>query len=166
MPIVDGFSSTKMIRSFEKTKSGACLSPRAINNGRIPIFAVSASLVEREREKYIESGFDGWILKPVDFKRVNLLLRGIVEEETRASCVYEPGKWEQGGWFFAKKDQKDMYDVGTSPSGEKPTAEAEREIAGGVISDPMSSGEEGSITPTPKPMPPSVPAEENRRQTA
>ena len=157
MPIVDGFSSTKMIRSFEKTKSGACLSRRAVNNGRIPIFAVSASLVEREKDKYIDSGFDGWILKPVDFKRVDLLLKGIVDEPTRTSCIYEPGKWEQGGWFFAKKDQKSMYEVVTSPSGEKPTAEAEREIAMGLSSDPASSGEEGSITPTPVPEEPKEP---------
>jgi CheY-like chemotaxis protein len=147
MPIVDGFSSTKMIRSFEKTKSVACLSPRAVCNGRIPIFAVSASLIEREREKYIESGFDGWILKPVDFKRVNLLLKGIVDEEIRAACVYEPGKWEQGGWLSSKQDQKNMYEAVTTPSEAKPTAEAEREIEDGRSGDLPAS--EGSITPTP-----------------
>ena len=149
MPIVDGFSSTKMIRSFEKTKSGSSLSERAVKNGRIPIFAVSASLVERDREKYIDSGFDGWILKPVDFKRVNLLLRGIVDEETRDNCIYQPDKWEQGGWFRSKKDQEDMYEVSTRPSGQKPTAESRTGRDKERTSATSSEGE-GSVTPTAK----------------
>jgi CheY-like chemotaxis protein len=93
MPIVDGLTVTKMIRSFEKTHPQNSLSPRAATNGRVPIFAVSASL-ERERQIYIDGGFDGWILKPVDFKRLNALLLGIVEEETRNAHLYQPGRWE------------------------------------------------------------------------
>ena len=116
MPIVDGFSSTKMIRSFEKTSSN-CLSSRASLNGRIPIFAVSASLVERELEKYVETGFDGWILKPIDFKRTELLLKGIVDESVRERCVYQPGKWEQGGWF--SKREKQVPDTDTRPTPER-----------------------------------------------
>lgn len=130
MPIVDGFGSTKMIRSFEKTQMGTCLSTRAKKNGRLPIFAVSASLIEKERDKYIATGFDGWILKPVDFKRVNQLLRGIVDESIRAECIYAPGKWELGGWFEAKNvDRGGQEDVDTKPSGEPPTVEAERNIS-------------------------------------
>jgi CheY-like chemotaxis protein len=125
MPIVDGFSSTKMIRSYEKTHGQSCLSGRARNNGRIPIFAVSASLNEKEREKYVQTGFDGWILKPVDFKRVELLLRGIVDTDARNQCLYEPGKWERGGWFSPREDQEDPFIVDTRPSQEKPTAVSE-----------------------------------------
>ncbi|TVY35366.1 Cyanobacterial phytochrome B [Lachnellula subtilissima] len=99
MPIVDGLSSTRMIRLFEKQYSQSILSPRAASNGRVPIFAVSASLMERERQHYIDAGFDGWILKPVDFKRLNIILRGIVDVEIRNSCLYQPGAWEIGGWF-------------------------------------------------------------------
>lgn len=123
MPIVDGFTSTKMIRSFEKTHSKSCLSTRAQLNGRIPVFAVSASLVEAERQKYITNGFDGWILKPVDFKRVGLMLDGIVNEEARNSCLYEPGHWERGGWFLSKSKQGDFFDADTTPSQEKPALE-------------------------------------------
>ncbi|KIW41436.1 uncharacterized protein PV06_06997 [Exophiala oligosperma] len=130
MPIVDGFSSTKMIRSFEKTHSGTCLSSRAREIGRIPIFVVSASLVERERDKYIQTGFDGWILKPVDFKRVNQLLKGIVDPEARNACFYEKGNWERGGWFRSSKDQHDPFEVDTHPSLEKPVAEAEKDRKG------------------------------------
>lgn len=117
MPMVDGYASTKMIRSFEKTHVRQSLSHRAEANGRIPIFAVSASLVEVERDKYIETGFDGWILKPVDFKRVNLFLKGIVDASARDQCLYEPGKWERGGWFHSGRNQSDTSAVDTARSG-------------------------------------------------
>nr|DAZ85347.1 TPA_exp: phytochrome-1 [Monilinia laxa] len=116
MPIVDGLTSTKMIRSFEKTHLN--LSPRAKLNGRVPIFAVSASLVERERQTYIDAGFDGWVLKPIDFKRLNVLLEGIVDSKVRESCLYRPGEWEHGGWFH--KMQPSAFQSSTAPSNETP----------------------------------------------
>ena len=119
MPIVDGLTSTKMIRSFEKSHTDKALSKRAAVNGRVPIFAVSASLVEKERQKYVDGGFDGWILKPIDFKRLSVLLTGIVEENTRESCLYQQGKWEQGGWFC--KRQPDVFSSTTKPSAQSPT---------------------------------------------
>ncbi|KAL8947238.1 MAG: hypothetical protein Q9222_006462 [Ikaeria aurantiellina] len=114
MPIVDGLTATKMIRSFAKSNPHHHVSPRAALNGRIPIFAVSASLIERERATYIEAGFDGWILKPIDFTRLNTLLAGIVERETREDCLYRPGQWERGGWFASSP--KDVFeDAETRP---------------------------------------------------
>lgn len=115
MPIVDGLTSTKMIRSYEKSPENAGLSSLAVNNGRVPIFAVSASLVEREKPTYIQAGFDGWILKPIDFKRLNTLLHGIVDEDVRKTCLYKPGQWERGGWFNKPAPGK--------PTSEKPTSE-------------------------------------------
>ena len=99
MPIVDGLTSTKMIRSFEKSTPRLRLSDRAALNGRVPVFAVSASLVEGDRQLYIDAGFDGWILKPINFQRLTTLLSGIVEKDTRERCIYESGEWERGGWF-------------------------------------------------------------------
>ena len=116
MPIVDGLTSTKMIRSFEKTHTNDYLSKRAALNGRVPIFAVSASLVEKELQKYLDAGFDGWILKPVDFKRLSVLLSGIVEGKTRESCLYTPGEWERGGWFH--RQQPNVFAASTAPSSE------------------------------------------------
>jgi len=120
MPIVDGLTSTKMIRSFEKSHKQNHLSLRAEENGRVPVFAVSASLVERERQVYVDAGFDGWILKPIDFKRLNVLLSGIVDETVRNDCLYRPGEWEQGGWF--EKRQSDVFAADTAPSGETPVS--------------------------------------------
>ncbi|KAI0394879.1 hsp90-like protein [Xylariaceae sp. FL0594] len=99
MPIVDGLTSTKLIREFERSESRPPLSPLATSHGRIPIFAVSASLVEKDKAIYTEAGFDGWILKPIDFKRLNVLLEGITDDGVREQCLYEPGEWERGGWF-------------------------------------------------------------------
>lgn len=103
MPLVDGLTSTKMIRSYEKATAQLKLSPRAALNNRVPIFAVSASLVERELQTYISAGFDGWILKPIDFKRLNVLLTGIIDDDVRNSCLYKPGRWEKGGWFEKRR---------------------------------------------------------------
>ncbi len=63
---------------------------------------------------YIDAGFDGWILKPVDFKRLGDLLSGILDENHRNKCLYQPGKWEIGGWF--DKRQADMFSSSTKPS--------------------------------------------------
>ncbi|KAI0378999.1 hypothetical protein F5Y04DRAFT_138498 [Hypomontagnella monticulosa] len=106
MPIVDGLASTKMIRAFEKSDKCPDLAPLATGYKRIPIFAVSASLVERERPIYVQAGFDGWILKPIDFKRLNVLLDGITDDGVRAESLYVPGKWERGGWFSFESDGK------------------------------------------------------------
>ena len=99
MPIVDGLTSAKMIRSYEKTHPARRLSARAALNGHIPIIAVSASLVERDRQTYMDAGFDGWILKPISFLRLAELLAGIVDPRIRHAALYQPGEWERGGWF-------------------------------------------------------------------
>lgn len=139
-----------MIRSFEKTQSDACLSSRGALNGRIPIFAVSASLEERNREAYIQTGFDGWILKPVDFRRVDKLLRGIVDDNVRNECLYTPGKWEQGGWFEKKSRASSAFDVDTKPSEQKPTTISQRpDMQSKHSSENSNQNSAGSITPTP-----------------
>lgn len=97
MPIVDGLTSTKMIRSFES--KGSSHSPRAALNGRVPIIAVSASLLEKKRQDYIDAGFDAWILKPISFPRLTELMTAIVDAKVRDTCLYQPGAWEKGGWF-------------------------------------------------------------------
>lgn len=93
-----------MVRAFEKSDRCQALSPLARPLGRTPIFAVSASLVEKERNTYVDAGFDGWILKPIDFKRLHTLLDGIQDDEARDACRYVPGQWEQGGWFTRKTE--------------------------------------------------------------
>lgn len=130
MPIVDGLTSTKMIRSMEHRHSHQGHSALAAQNGRIPIFAVSASLVEREKDTYVDAGFDGWILKPVDFKRLNTLLLGIADDAVRTTCLYEVGEWERGGWFCRRHthDQPAPLNTGEDES-ETPRPEPEGQAA-------------------------------------
>lgn len=93
MPIVDGLSAAKMIREYEVQAY--------LGNDYVPIFAVSASLLEKDRQNYVDAGFDGWIIKPINFQRIHELLNGVNSAENRSSCFYRPGMWEQGGWFAA-----------------------------------------------------------------
>ncbi|KAE9982671.1 hypothetical protein BLS_005594 [Venturia inaequalis] len=98
MPLVDGPTSAKAIRAYEDASSPE-LSNLASIHRRVPIFAMSASLVEEKRKEYIEGGFNGWILKPIRFPRLNAVLSGIWDKDTKMRCLYSPGKWENGGWL-------------------------------------------------------------------
>jgi DNA-binding response OmpR family regulator len=110
MPIMDGHTSTKEIRSFE---SSACSNSSSQGDslpskGRVPIIAVSATLVERERDFYIDVGFDGWILKPIPFDRLRHIMSGVADPVARKEDLYKSGCWEKAGWFKeAQKDDKD-----------------------------------------------------------
>ncbi|KGO72451.1 CheY-like superfamily [Penicillium italicum] len=97
MPIVDGLGATQMIREYEQQELANETTPAP----HIPIFAVSASLLEENRKMYMDSGFDGWVMKPIDFHRVDRLLGGVRLQWVREEVVYQPGVWEAGGWFEA-----------------------------------------------------------------
>jgi DNA-binding response OmpR family regulator len=144
MPIVDGLTSTKMIRSFEKTHTNI-YSPRAALNGRVPIIAVSASLLEKSRQGYIDAGFDAWILKPISFVRLKELMAAIVETKTREECLYQPGEWEKGGWFHM--GQKSSLEADTRPSGEPPQTNPSESARRAAASpdDAMAGDEQGEI---------------------
>ena len=71
MPILNGLEATQRIRELEATRLPKMdRLAHSLNGGRIPVFAVSASLVERQREELEQVGIDGWILKPIDFRRL------------------------------------------------------------------------------------------------
>lgn len=67
-------------------------------DGRMPIIAVSATLAESTRNE-LSRDFDGWMLKPIDFKRMLKILSGISDESSRREERYVRGHWERGGWF-------------------------------------------------------------------
>jgi CheY-like chemotaxis protein len=143
MPIVNGMTSCKMIRSYEKTHPNI-LSPRAAGCGRLPIIAVSASLLEKSRQAYIDAGFDAWILKPISFPRLTELMAAIVDPVVRGKCAYVPGQWERGGWFH--DGWKSAEEASTVPSGEPPQANPSQELEAAVRSDgPMVDSETGSV---------------------
>lgn len=133
MPIVDGLTSTKMIREIEQSGEHHKLSAVASNHGRIPIIAVSASLVEREKGTYMSAGFDGWILKPIDFKRLETLLYGIIDDRARNDAVYVSGEWERGGWF------KERLELPPNEKAEDAVPLRQVELKGNEISAAMDS---------------------------
>jgi CheY-like chemotaxis protein len=124
MPILNGFQATQQIRRIENqsslntpsynvprtsipnpTTSSSFALPRSsrtskLLNGRVPVFVVSATLHEHQRADLINLGIDGWILKPIDFKRLREFLQGILDPVQRERNLYHPGtNWELGGWL-------------------------------------------------------------------
>jgi len=98
MPLVDGSAATRLIREFEDSTN------QQSKRRRIPIIAVSASLAERRRHEYVKDGFDGWILKPIDFKRLEAILAAAKDESMREDLLCVEGKWDKGGWLRGKED--------------------------------------------------------------
>lgn len=115
MPLVDGEQATRMIRATERA---GYVGTRGSQGERVPIIAVSASLREDLRYDYVADGyvcalratttlilpnrFDAWLLKPIDFSRLELLLHGVNDRSTRLRALYTgaPGCWESGGWLL------------------------------------------------------------------
>lgn len=89
-----------MIRDLE-SKTPQTSHPGGVSSqSRVPIFAVSASLLEEHRELYIETGFDGYVMKPIPFARLNFFFKGLKDPVARAEATYTPDReWEHGGWF-------------------------------------------------------------------
>ncbi|KAI9763411.1 MAG: Light-sensor Protein kinase [Geoglossum simile] len=104
MPILDGIAATKLIRAHEHHLSQ--LHP-SLHLVRVPIIAVSASAEESKREEYVAQGFDGWILKPVNFRRLEVLIKGVKEKEYREKESYREGEWDKGGWLVGGRDGDD-----------------------------------------------------------
>jgi CheY-like chemotaxis protein len=109
MPILDGVAATQRIREDEKQYSpSAPPESHMFNNNRVPIFAVSASLPESRAQEITHAQFDGWLVKPIDFRRVGELMAGIWDYERRRKDLYHPRtksgvqkNWEKGGWLVA-----------------------------------------------------------------
>ena len=103
MPICNGQDSCRRIRECEEKRKGSALAnrpPSHVLNGRIPIFAVSATLDYSMRQEMCDIGMDGWLLKPIDFNRLRNLLKGLTHLEIRDQDLWKPGHvWEKGGWL-------------------------------------------------------------------
>ncbi|KAG6909273.1 hypothetical protein DXG01_001335 [Tephrocybe rancida] len=100
MPILNGFEAAQKIRELERTSSLPLRRPAHRLTGRIPIFAVSASLAEKQHDELLQVGMDGWILKPIDFRRLGVIMKGVTDASQRNRDLYQVGcNWEAGGWL-------------------------------------------------------------------
>ena len=100
MPVLSGIDATQKIRSYEKELCrGLSLSPSEARYRRIAIIAVSASLSEQFVDEYISAGFDGWVMKPIDYKRLEVIMTAVKDEQLKRLLIYSPGDWTSGGCF-------------------------------------------------------------------
>ena len=65
LPGIDGVTALERIREDAATS-------------RIPIVAMTASVMKEDRERFEKAGFDGFITKPIDVKRFPDQVREIV----------------------------------------------------------------------------------------
>ena len=81
--------------------------------------------MERQRDGLEQARIDGWILKPIDFRRLQLILCGVTDHfqrslgEYRIGCSREIGRWLQAAlWLPASVSASALSANGVSlPSG-------------------------------------------------
>jgi CheY-like chemotaxis protein len=112
---MDGRKAAEEIRKLEaNVEQPKDIDPLRID-GRIPIFAVSASLYEHDRSN-LARDFDGWILKPLGESATGISARGFANirlHQSPGSTFCSPGSNEAisgnlcarsmgEGWFLAR----------------------------------------------------------------
>lgn len=64
MPVMDGITAAKHIRNLKREDAGTLL-----------IFAITAQVSEENARKCLEAGMDGYIPKPIDVRKLGMMLR-------------------------------------------------------------------------------------------
>ncbi|MES2724843.1 MAG: response regulator, partial [Pseudomonadota bacterium] len=75
MPGMDGLEATKAIRARERTGGRA----------RIPIIAVTASVLSHETDAYFAAGMDDFIAKPIELPRLLAILEECLDRASQGS---------------------------------------------------------------------------------
>ncbi len=70
MPVMGGMEATGNILSYE----------RQHNKTHTPIVALTANALDGDREKYIGAGMDGYLSKPIELEKLNILLQEYFED--------------------------------------------------------------------------------------
>ena len=65
MPVMDGYEATKEIRKY---------------SAKVPIIAITAFAYASDEQKVIESGFDGYMPKPINAQQLKAQLIDIVQK--------------------------------------------------------------------------------------
>jgi CheY-like chemotaxis protein len=68
MPQLDGLGATRKIRENEALKT-------------VPVIALTAFSTDGFRRAAYDAGFDGYLVKPIDFERLHELIRGLLPVE-------------------------------------------------------------------------------------
>ncbi len=85
MPVMDGYTSAIQIRDWEEKNELK----------RVPIIAITAGVVVSEKNAFINAGMDGYLTKPIDAKKIEVLVAkflnpSLITEEAELSV--EKGK--------------------------------------------------------------------------
>lgn len=72
MPVMDGLESTRNIRAYEKEHSLK----------HTPIVALTANAIKGDKERYLESGMDYYITKPIDESKLDKVFSEIFNKES------------------------------------------------------------------------------------
>ena len=73
MPVMDGLDAARAIRERE----------RKSKIKRIPIIAVTANAMKGDREKFLASGMDDYISKPIKISMLEDVIDRVMEKEPR-----------------------------------------------------------------------------------
>ncbi|MEE2730717.1 MAG: 7TM diverse intracellular signaling domain-containing protein [Pseudomonadota bacterium] len=72
MPVMDGYTATRMIRQYETEH----------NLARVPVIALTAHVVQEHQTKITASGMDAYIAKPIEVKVFTERLQGFLEKSS------------------------------------------------------------------------------------
>jgi len=90
-----------MIREHEQKRP---IPSHAVQScGRVPVFAISGMLRRGDEQRYADAGFDGWMPKPIDMKRLSTYLAGAWDITARRRGQYNEMQFELGGWFAVEE---------------------------------------------------------------
>jgi CheY-like chemotaxis protein len=96
MPVLHGFAVVRRIRE----------NPRL---ARLPVVAVTAYAMQGDREKILNSGFDGYLSKPVNPNSLNQELDRLLLEQR-----IQPANRDQGDWEPSKQKAQAVKATGSA----------------------------------------------------
>jgi signal transduction histidine kinase/DNA-binding response OmpR family regulator len=79
MPIMDGIEATKIIRGLGYTR---------------PIVALTANAIAGQAQMFLENGFDAFISKPIDSRKLNSILKDFIRDKQQPEVI-EAARREQ-----------------------------------------------------------------------
>jgi len=77
MPLMDGYTATRLIRENPRTKA-------------LPVIAMTANVLAGDREKAFASGMDDYVSKPLDLNHLFAVLRRVLAGEAAIRQTVEP----------------------------------------------------------------------------